>query len=917
MGRRRARVRNRLLMSVAVGAVAVVAAGAPTLVAGSQDAADAQALVDLARLDQQAIALSHSLADERDGMVEHLAAGRSGKGGTGVTEAQRDRVDRRVRELRVAASSAPSGSAAPSASPGTVVEALKKLPAVRQRAMAGKGGPLDAYESYSALIKTLRQLTRGIADGLPARAENRTAAALPDLARAVEQASATRGLLEAALAGQGTQRSLVTAAGQARVREQAALADFEETADTKARETYNTTVNGADVNVAERYLKVVTAQNRLTPAARAVDRERFDSSVSARLAHMRGVQSSFAAAEIKRLERLRDDDVTALQLRAGLVGGCLLLAVAVSVATARSLTRPLSVLKRGSKRIAQDPAAEEPITFKGRNDEFADVVRALNTLRTTAADLKRRSACAEREQDELAVEKAKLTEKHRLLGEEFAALRAELETAREQSAARQPHGSVLDTSSVVADDTRVGEAPRAAGSEADHSTFADLGTRTLTLVEQQLGIIEGLEEKEADPDRLETLFKLDHLATRMRRHSENLLLLAGTERGERGAVPEAAGPAPLLDVLRAAVSEIAQYERVELGTLPPDVRVSGPAADDLSHLVAELLDNAAAFSSTESAVLLSARTRATGEAVVSVEDAGEGMAGAQLTELNTWLAEPLTVTTAQEAGVSWGLGMYVVARLSARHGIRVRLRAREGGGTVADVTVPGALLVGHGAPEDEHAHLGDEHAPEGDEHARAEDQAPAPAAAATPAPAAAPIPERRTEEGPAQSAESAPSTEPAPSAEPAEPQGSAVHPGLPQRVRRETAHEPSVPRPRKGGASAEELRRKLDGFQQGTKKGLRDAGVSDAALPESGMRTDTGVTPAASAPGSVAEAEGPRQDQHSKQAQHDQRPQHEQQQRAARQTGQAARDEQTEDTGNAEERAGAQVDGGTAEEARK
>ncbi|UNZ17326.1 nitrate- and nitrite sensing domain-containing protein [Streptomyces sp. 891-h] len=898
-------------MSVAVGAVAVVAAGAPTLVAGSQDAADAQDLVDLARLDQQAIALSHSLADERDGMVEHLAAGRSGKGGTGVTETQRDRVDRRVRELRVAASSAPSGSAAPSASPATVVEALKKLPAVRKRAMAGKGGPVDAYESYSALIKTLRQLTRGIADGLPARAENRTAAALPDLARAVDQASATRGLLEAALAGQGTQRSLVTAAGQARVREQAALADFEETADTKARETYNTTVNGADVNVAERYLKVVTAQNRLTPAARAVDRERFDSSVSARLAHMRGVQSSFAAAEIKRLEGLRDDDVTALQLRAGLVGGCLLLAVAVSVATARSLTRPLSVLKRGSKRIAQDPAAEEPITFKGRNDEFADVVRALNTLRTTAADLKRRSACAEREQDELAVEKAKLTEKHQLLGEEFAALRTELETAREQLAARQPHGSTRDKSAVVADDTRVGETARAAGPAADHSTFADLGTRTLTLVEQQLGIIEGLEEKEADPDRLETLFKLDHLATRMRRHSENLLLLTGTERGERSAVPEAAGPAPLLDVLRAAVSEIAQYERVELGTLPPDVRVSGPAADDLSHLVAELLDNAAAFSATESAVLLSARTRATGEAVVSVEDEGEGIAESRLAELNTWLAEPLTLTTAQEtaqeAGESWGLGMYVVARLSARHGIRVRLRAREGGGTVADVTVPGALMVDNGAPEDEHAPLGDEHAPEGDEHTRAEDQAPAP----IPAPTAAPIPEQRTGDGPAQSAESAPS------AEPAEPQGSAVHPGLPQRVRRETAHEPSAPRPRKGGATAEELRRKLDGFQQGTKKGLRDAGVPDAGLSESGARPDTGVTAAASAPSSAAEAEEPQQDQHSKQAQHEQHKQHEKQQRAARQTGQAARDEQTEDTGNAEDRAGAQVDGGTAEEARK
>lgn len=171
------------------------------------------------------------------------------------------------------------------------------------------------HESYTDVIRALRGVTQQVANDLPARAQDPTAAALPSLARAIDQASATRGLLRGALAGRGTQHQLTAQAQQARVREEAALADFDESAGAKARDSYSTTVNGTDVNVAERYLKRVTARAYLTPSVRSMNRDRIDSSVSARIAHMRGVQSSFAAEEIKRLEGLRDDDVTALQLR--------------------------------------------------------------------------------------------------------------------------------------------------------------------------------------------------------------------------------------------------------------------------------------------------------------------------------------------------------------------------------------------------------------------------------------------------------------------------------------------------------------------------------------------------------------------------------------------------------------------------
>lgn len=668
--RRRARVRNRLLVSVVLCAVAVIAAGAPHVMSASQEAADTQELVDRARLDQQAIALSHSLADERDGMVEYVAAGRTSREGTaGVSESLRARVDRQVKELR--------SSSAPASVPGGVVKELKRLPKTRQSALGGKGSSLETYDGYTRIIRALRGLTRDVAEGLPARAQDPTASALPSLARAVDQASATRGLLRAALAADGPQRALMGRAEQSRVREQAALEDFDETAGTAARNSWSTTVNGTDVTVAERYLDRLTARSALTPSARMFDQDRFDTSVSARVAHMRGVQASFAAAEVKRLEKVRDDDVTGLQIGVGLLVACVLLAVGAGVQTARSMARPLSVLKRGSQRLAKDPAGEEPITFRGRNDEFADVVGALNALRETAAELGRRAACAERDQDELAVEKAQLTERHLVLGEEYTALREELEEAREQ----------LES-----------------GGGAAQGAFVHLAMRTLGLVERQLGVIEELEEKEADPDRLGTLFTLDHLATRMRRHSENLLLLAGAEQGGTGLQQ---APAPLLDVLRAAISEIERYERVELGTLPPHARIVGFAADDVSHLLAELLDNAASFSAPDSPVRLSAWMLENGEVMLSVQDDGIGIAKQRLADLNCRLGEPDVQRPPFGSGAAdgapgepdgLGMGLYVVARLAARHGLRVQLRKQKQGGTAAVVIVPRALLPDHPTP---------------------------------------------------------------------------------------------------------------------------------------------------------------------------------------------------------------------------
>ncbi len=213
--------------------------------------------------------------------------------------------------------------------------------------------------------------------------------------------------------------------------------------------------------------------------------------------------------------------------------------------------------------------------------------------------------------------------------------------------------------------------------------FVNLARRSQILVDRLIGHLDRLERGEEDPDRLAELFQLDHLATRMRRNDENLLVLAGADstRVQRE-------PAPLVDVLRAAQSEVEHYTRIEFGSIDRDLDIASHAVNDLVHLVAELLDNATAFSPPDSPVLVEAR-RFGDRAVLYVEDRGIGISGDQLADLNDRLAKPPLVDVA----VSRMMGLVVVARLAARHGIEVKLRPAADRGTVADVLLPPSVLI--------------------------------------------------------------------------------------------------------------------------------------------------------------------------------------------------------------------------------
>ncbi|HLX50494.1 MAG TPA: nitrate- and nitrite sensing domain-containing protein [Streptosporangiaceae bacterium] len=227
------------------------------------------------------------------------------------------------------------------------------------------------------------------------------------------------------------------------------------------------------------------------------------------------------------------------------------------------------------------------------------------------------------------------------------------------------------------------EAVRLASNEARlrgnvNAMFVNLSRRSQSLVERQIHLIDDLEQGEQDSERLGSLFRLDHLATRMRRNSENLLVLAGYEASRRWTQPVA-----LVDVLRAAVSEIEHYERVVLN-VQPGIAVRGQVVNDVVHLLAELVENATAFSSAQTQVNVSGHLLNSGGVLLDITDQGVGMAADEMSHANWRLDNPPVV----DVSVSRRMGLFVVARLASRHGIRVRLRPAPSGGLTALIWLP-------------------------------------------------------------------------------------------------------------------------------------------------------------------------------------------------------------------------------------
>jgi signal transduction histidine kinase len=322
-----------------------------------------------------------------------------------------------------------------------------------------------------------------------------------------------------------------------------------------------------------------------------------------------------------------------------LAGGGLLLALALALAAARSITRPLRELTDAADELATErlPKLVDALRQPVDGDE-QQLTTALEPIEVRADDEIGRLAHAFNAVQLVAVD-----------------------VAAEQSLLLKKGISDL---------------------------YVNLARRNQALIDRQIQLLDQLEAEEQDTEVLKHLYLLDHLATRMRRNADSLLILAGSESG-----PRRTKSIEVVDVVRAALSEVEDYERVELGTLAT-ATLHGPSGGDVAHLVAELLENATQFSPPDSMVRVDGAGTSGGYQIV-ITDRGVGMRQDQLDELNGVLRDPPVTGLA----LGHALGCLVAARLAARHGITVRLRSTEGEGVAAYVILPAPLLVEeHGAP---------------------------------------------------------------------------------------------------------------------------------------------------------------------------------------------------------------------------
>ncbi|MEU7477713.1 nitrate- and nitrite sensing domain-containing protein [Lentzea sp. NPDC042327] len=365
--------------------------------------------------------------------------------------------------------------------------------------------------------------------------------------------------------------------------------------------------------------------------------------------------------------------------------------------------------------------------------------------------------------------------------------------------------------------------------EGVNRVFLDIAHRNQGLVHRQLKILDKLEREEENPDQLDSLFQLDHLATRARRNAENLIILAGEQPGRQWRKP-----VRLSDVLRAAVAETEQYVRVKVNPVP-DRALVGVAVADTIHLLAELVDNATAFSSPRSEVVVHSNAAPHG-IVIEIEDHGLGMTREERLQANAKLSNPPDFETMAFRGES-RLGLFVVARLAARRGIKVELRDSPYGGTVALCVLPPQLVAPHNTAgdisettqmpvrsfHDQHHGHAEEHPsfpvrlPQRTVSAAAPDEVAEALVNPRPVPS---VPEAGGPVAPEQTAPQLGTPEPAPDGKPALPRRKKRQNLAPQLVQPgEVPHAEPVT----GERSAERTRDGLAAFQRGT----RDARLTD------------------------------------------------------------------------------------------
>ncbi|MFI5843706.1 nitrate- and nitrite sensing domain-containing protein [Catenuloplanes sp. NPDC051500] len=516
---------------------------------------------------------------------------------------------------------------------------LEELPATRSQVSNNSLQLSQATASYDIFIEDLLRIRESASQLAGSTALSDRMRASAALALEKEYVSTQRVIVHDVFAqGEITPKLretyIATLTGQ-----QQAGATFETVATREDRDYRRQEVAGPDLREATLNTDKISANLDGEISALGFTPQQWDEGMAGKNALMRKVEQRLDDETVTLATQTRNEVQRRVLVETGVLLGMLLLAILFAWLVARSMARSLRELRQGALSVAQYGLPQAVARL--RDPAISAQLSPVQVANQIAEPLPVRS------RDEFGQ-----------VTEAFNAVHLEaVRTAAEQAVLRASVSTM----------------------------FVNLARRSQILVDRLIGHLDRLERGEEDPDRLAELFQLDHLATRMRRNDENLLVLAGADstRVQRE-------PAALIDVLRAAQSEVEHYTRIHFGNIDKDIEISAHAVNDLVHLVAELFDNATAFSPPDSKVMVEARV--TGDrAVLYVEDRGIGIAPDQMRDLNERLQRPPTV----DVTVSRMMGLVVVARLGARHGVRVELRAANERGTVADVVLPANMLMSH------------------------------------------------------------------------------------------------------------------------------------------------------------------------------------------------------------------------------
>ncbi|WP_285751693.1 nitrate- and nitrite sensing domain-containing protein [Lentzea sp. NBRC 105346] len=587
-------------------------------------------------LSQQAERVEDALQTERDWAVQCVGGGRANNCAEHVTRASRTDVElakyRDVAEANTAIDPVVVQTFDKS------LQTLDGLSNLRNTLLTTKYPDVSVISAYNQMIEPLSQVHRVVVSSLSESGVTPIATAVQKLYAAKEQLSQQNAMLVSAALRKGFAPGQADGLRAAQSRLDAALAEFDAVADQNNRQRFQDIVSGASVDGRNRLVKLALVQDADKQPLSITDTEvlKIGEETAGLIRDVRTLLEEQAStttvtlAEAARQSAWRD---------AALVAVSMIIAFTLMIIVAQSMIRPLRVLRRSALDVARN--------------QLPDAIRRIRTHRDPE-----RAA-----QEAIVPVPLHTTEEVGQVARAFDLVQREaVRLAVEQVALR---ANVNDM-------------------------FINLSRRSQALVERQISVIDRLEQDEQDPDALASLFELDHLATQMRRNSENLLVLSGTTVNRRVNRPVAVN-----EVLGAAVSEVEKYARVQIAPTP-DLMVQGRVINDLAHLIAELLDNATAFSKPSTKVTVRTIETRRGEVAVRIHDRGVGMQEEDIAEANAKLADPPEV----DVSVAREMGLYVVGQLAKRHDIRVTLANNDDieGGVTAQVVLPVSLLHKGAAP---------------------------------------------------------------------------------------------------------------------------------------------------------------------------------------------------------------------------